>query len=198
MKFLVAIFLFAAGIGWAQSPGSLYAAGGRLADAARDVRASQIGDVVTIVVSESLSAVASGITNTSRKSAAQGNIKSLLGPANPRLANLLDTSSNQSLQGQGQTSRNMTLSTTISARVIDVKPNGDLVIQATKDIAVNSEKQAINVSGLVRAADLNSANAVPSNLVADLQIRVNGKGVVGDAIKRPFFLYRLLLGLLPF
>jgi len=182
----------------AQSPGSLYVAGGRLSDAARDLRASEVGDVVTIVVSESLSAVASGTTNTSRKSAAQANIKSLLGPANPRLANLLDTSSNQSLQGQGQTSRNMTLSTTISARVVEVRPNGDLIVEATKDIAVNSEKQSITVRGVVRAADLNSANAVPSNRVADLQVKVNGKGVVGDAVKRPFFLYRLLLGLLPF
>ncbi len=182
----------------AQSAGSLYVASGRLADAARDLRASQVDDIVTIVVSESLSAVASGATNTSRKSAANANIKSLLGPANPRLANLLDTASSQSLQGQGQTSRNMTLSTTISARVVEVKSNGDLIIEATKDIAVNSEKQNIVVRGIVRQADLNSTNAVPSNRVANLQIKVNGKGVVGDAIKRPFFLYRLLLGLLPF
>ena len=182
----------------AQSAGSLYVSSGRLADAARDLRASQVDDLVTVVVSESLSAVASGATNTSRKSAANANIKSLLGPANPRLSNLLDTTSAQTLQGQGQTTRNMTLSTTISARVVEVKPNGDLVIEATKDIAVNSEKQAIVVRGIVRTADLNSSNAVPSNRVANLQIKVNGKGVVGDAVKRPFFLYRLLLGLLPF
>ncbi len=182
----------------AQSPGSLYVAAGQLADSARDLRASQVGDVVTIIVSESLAAVASGTTNTSRKSAATANIKSLLGPANPRLANLLDTASNQSLQGQGQTSRNMTLSTTISARVVEVKPNGDLVVEATRDIGVNSEKQSIVLHGIVRTADLTTANAVPSNRVADLQVKVNGKGVVGDAVKRPFFLYRLLLGLLPF
>jgi len=182
----------------AQSAGSLYVASGRLADAARDLRASQVDDIVTIVVSESLSAVASGATNTSRKSAANANIKSLLGPANPSLSNLLDITSAQSLQGQGQTSRNMTLATTISARVVEVKPNGDLVIEASKDIAVNSEKQAIVVRGIVRTADLNAANAVPSNRVANLQIKVNGKGVIGDAVKRPFFLYRLLLGLLPF
>jgi hypothetical protein len=103
----------------AQSPGSLYVAGSRLSDAARDLRASQVGDVVTIVVSENLSAVASGVTNTSRKTSATSNINSLFGPANPRLKNLLDVAGNQSLQGQGQTSRNMTLSTTISARVVD-------------------------------------------------------------------------------
>jgi len=182
----------------AQSPGSLYVAGGRLSDPARDLRASQIGDVVTIVVSESLSAVASGVTNTSRKSAASSNIKSLLGPTNPRLANLLDTTSSQTLQGQGQTSRNMTLSTTVSARVIEVRPNGDLVVEAAKNIAVNSEKQSIVVRGIVRPADLNVANAVPSSRVGNLEVKVNGKGVIGDAVKRPFFLYRLLLGLLPF
>jgi flagellar L-ring protein precursor FlgH len=182
----------------AQSPGSLYVSGGRLADVARDLRASQVDDIITIVVSESLSAVASGVTNTSRKSSAQSNIKSLLGPTNPRLANLLDISGAQSLQGQGQTSRNMTLATTISARVTEVRPNGDLVIEGTKDIAVNSEKQSITVHGLVRTADLNLNNAVSSNNVANLQVKVNGKGVIGDAVKRPFFLYRLLLGLLPF
>ena len=192
------LFLFIPMLACAQSAGSLYADAGRLADVARDLRASQAGDIVTIVVSESLAAVASGTTNTSRKSAAQANIKSLLGPANPRLANLLDTSANQTLQGQGQTSRNMTLSTTISARVIEARPNGDLVVEATKDIAVNSEKQSITVRGIIRSADLNSSNAVPSNRVADLQVKVNGKGVIGDAVKRPFFLYRLLLGLLPF
>ena len=182
----------------AQSSGSLYVTGGRLSDAARDLRASQVDDIVTIVVSESVSAVASGVTNTSRKSAATSNINALLGVANPRLKNLLDVAGAQSLQGQGQTSRAMTLSTTISARVIEVKPNGDLVVEGTKDIAVNSEKQAITVRGLVRTADLTSTNAVPSNRVANLQVKVAGKGVVGDAIKRPFFLYRLLLGLLPF
>jgi flagellar L-ring protein precursor FlgH len=194
----VSLILLTSLLACAQSPGSLYVAGGRLADAARDLRAAQIDDIVTIVVSESLSAVASGVTNTSRKSAATSNLNSLFGPANPRLKNLLDVAGNQSLQGQGQTSRNMTLSTTISARVVEVKPNGDMVVEGTKDIAVNSEKQSIVVRGTVRAVDLNSANAVASNNVANMQIKVNGKGVVGDAVRRPFFLYRLLLGLLPF
>lgn len=182
----------------AQSPGSLYVAGSRLSDAARDLRASQVGDVVTIVVAENLSAVASGVTNSSRKSAATSNINSLLGPTNPRLKNLLDVAGNQSLQGQGQTSRNMTLSTTIAASVVEVRPNGDLVVEATKNIAVNSEKQSIVIRGVVRTVDLNFANAVASNHVGSLEIKVNGKGVVGDAVRRPNFLYRFLLGLLPF
>lgn len=188
---------------WAQtgaSPGSLYSPLGRLADSARDLRAGQVDDLVTIVVAENASAVASGVTNTQRKSSAQNKITSLAGPvsATGRIGNLLNLTNDQQLQGQGQTTRNMTLSTTISARVIDVTANGTLVVEGTKDIAVNSEKQTITVHGFVRPADLTPANTVSSNQVANLQIRVNGKGVVGDAIKRPFFLYRILLGLLPF
>ncbi len=92
----------------------------------------------------------------------------------------------------------MTLTTVISARVVDVTANGTLVVEGTKDIAVNSEKQSITVRGLVRPNDLTTANTIASTQVANLQIKVNGKGVVGDAIRRPNFLYRLILGLLPF
>jgi flagellar L-ring protein precursor FlgH len=188
---------------WAQpaaSPGSLYTPGGRLADSTRDLRAGEVNDIVTIIVSDSASAVSTGTTNTSRKSSASNSIKSLAGPraATGPLANLLSLNNDQQLQGQGQTTRDMTLTTTISARVTSVMPNGTLVVEGTKNIAVNSEKQAIFLHGLIRPADLTPANTVRSDQVADLQIRVNGKGVVGDAIKRPFFLYRLLLGLLPF
>ena len=63
--------------GFGASPGSLYAPSGRLADATRDLRANQTGDVITIVVNESASAVASGGTNTSRKSTATSQIAAL-------------------------------------------------------------------------------------------------------------------------
>jgi flagellar L-ring protein precursor FlgH len=182
------------------SPGSLYLPGGRLADATRDLRASRVDDIVTIVVSESLSAVASGVTNSSRKSSATSNITALAGTVSvpARIANPLGVNGDQELAGSGQTSRAMTLTTIISARVVDVTANGTLVVEGTKDIAVNSEKQSITVRGLVRPTDLTTSNTIASTQVANLQIKVNGKGVVGDAIRRPNFLYRLILGLLPF
>jgi flagellar L-ring protein FlgH len=184
----------------AQSPGSLYTPNGRLADTVRDVRAGQVDDVVTIEVSDSLSAVSSGATASARKSSAQSNITALAGKlsAVSRLANPLGVTGAQQLQGTGQTSRNTTLSTTISARVVEVKENGNLVIEATKDITVNSERQTITVRGMVRPADLSAANVVSSHQVANLEIKVNGKGVVGDAVRRPNAIYRFILGLLPF
>ena len=90
------------------------------------------------------------------------------------------------------------MTTTLTARVTRVLPNGGLVVEATKDIQINSEKQTITVRGVVRPADIDPTNSILSNRLADLEVRVNGKGVVADAIRRPFILYRILLGLLPF
>jgi flagellar L-ring protein precursor FlgH len=90
------------------------------------------------------------------------------------------------------------VSTTLAARVTHVLPNGLLVVEGAKEIQVNSERQLITVRGVVRPADLSPGNVVRSDRLAQLEVHINGKGVVGDAIRRPFFLYRLLLGLLPF
>jgi len=73
-----------------------------------------------------------------------------------------------------------------------------MVVEASKDVEINTERQTITVRGVVRPTDLLSDNTVRSDRLAQLEVRVNGKGVVGDAIKRPNILYRLLLGLLPF
>jgi flagellar L-ring protein FlgH len=182
----------------AQSAGSLYVAGGRLIDFARDSSASQVGDLITVLVNDSASALASGATNSSRKTSASANITSLYGTTTAKLSNLLGTAGDQELAGTGQTSRNMTISTTISARVVQVTPNGSLLVEGVKNIGVNSEKQTITLQGLIRPVDLTTGNTISSNQIANLTIQVNGKGVVGDAVRRPHFLYRLLLGLLPF
>lgn len=182
------------------SPGSLYNSGGRLADGFRDLRASHTYDLVTILVSDKASAVSTGGTNTSRKSNVKASVTSLFGPksATSALSNLATATNNQQLQGQGTTSRESTLTTTVTAEVTDVLPNGNLVIQGQKEIAVNAEKQVITVRGIIRPDDLSPTNSIPSDRVARMEILVNGKGVVNDAVKRPFILYRILLGLLPF
>jgi flagellar L-ring protein precursor FlgH len=182
------------------TPGSIWVTGSRMADAARDVRASQVDDVLTIVVAEQASAVSTGTTKTQRQSSTASSVTALAGlpKATSALANLANTSGNTQLNGQGTTSRTTTISTTLTARVTHVLPNGGLVVEASKDIQINSEKQTITVRGVVRPSDIDFTNSVQSTRVAQLELRVNGKGVVGDAIKRPFFLYRLILGLLPF
>jgi flagellar L-ring protein precursor FlgH len=182
------------------TPGSLWSPSSRLSDLGRDLRASQVDDLVTILVTERASAVSSGATKTSRQSAANASVSALGGvtKATGPLTNLAGLSGNSTLDGQGTTSRETLLSTTLSARITHVLPNGYLVIEGAKDVQVNSERQIVTVRGVVRPFDVNSGNTVQSDRIAQLEVKINGKGVVGDAIRRPFFLYRILLGILPF
>jgi flagellar L-ring protein precursor FlgH len=188
------------GLAWGQTPGSIFQSSGALANPARDVRAGAVGDIVTIVVADQATASAAGGTNTARQSSGNAQITSLAGTlaaGNP-LGNLIDFSNERKLQGQGQTTRATTLTTTLSARVVAVTLNGLLVVEGAKDTLVNSERQRVVLRGLIRPYDLTPANTIRSDQVADLTLEVNGKGVVEDAIKRPFLLYRLLTGFLPF
>jgi flagellar L-ring protein precursor FlgH len=180
--------------------GSVWFPAARLSNLSSDQRARNVDDVVTIVVQESASAVSTGQSKTSRASSASSAVTSLAGPkaAKGALSNLLNTNSNQALDGEGTTSRNTSLATTISARVTHVLVNGNLVVEGTKHLNVNSENQTISVRGVIRPIDLDTTNTVLSARLANMEIQVDGKGIVNDAIRRPNFLYRLILGLLPF
>jgi len=184
----------------AASPGSLYSSEAIWSNLAIDDRARSIDDIVTIVVNEQASAVSTGQTKTSRNSSANASVTSLAGtlPAAGKLANLAKATSATTLDGEGTTSRTTTLTTTITARVTDVLPNGYLVIEGHRTVLVNSENQVVTVRGVVRPSDLTNANTVQSGSIAQMELRINGRGVVNDAIHRPNFIYRLLLGLLPF
>jgi flagellar L-ring protein precursor FlgH len=182
------------------SQGSLYSANSYLAETARDPRAATIGDLVTIRVSEQASALASGSTQASRDNERDYSIASLLGQpaALGALTNLLGSSGSRSLQGQGSTSRSTNVTATITVRVTHVMPNGNLIIEGAKDIAINSEHQQVWLRGAVRQADLQPDNSVTSDRVAMMDLRVNGKGVVNASIKRPNILARIIGHVLPF
>jgi flagellar L-ring protein FlgH len=152
------------------------------------------------VVNETFSAVATGDVKTQRQSSAQsaitaaGGITKATGP----LANLLNANSQTALAGTGETSRGAVLTANLSARVAHVLPNGYLVIEGTKRVQVSSENQVVTVRGVIRPVDLDTNNSILSNRIAEMEVLVNGKGVVNDSIHRPNFLYRLILGILPF
>lgn len=182
------------------SPGSTYSKTGSLAELGADFRARHTGDLLTIVVLDQASAVSTGDTTTKRQSSATAAITALAGveKATGPMANLANLSGSQQLASTGTTDRITTLTMTVSVRVLMVLPNGDLIVEGNKVIAINSEKQTVRLRGIVRQTDLGPTNSVSSNQVAELEINVNGRGVINDAIRRPNILYRLLLGILPF
>lgn len=187
--------------GAAQSaPGSSFSENGRYSDLASDLRARRVGDIITIVVADRLNATSEGSSASARKSSANASVTSLLGKPSVvgALPNLVSADSASKLDGTGSTNRSNVLTTTLSGRVVEVLPNGDLVIQATKEVGVNSEKHQLAVRGIVRWNDISANNQVRSDRIAMMSIQLNGKGLVSDSIRRPNIVYRILLGLLPF
>jgi flagellar L-ring protein precursor FlgH len=182
------------------SPGSLWTPSSRLTNLGSDPRALQVNDLVTILVQEQASAVVNGATQTSRKSSAAAAVNALGGikPTTSALANLANMNGDTELNGSGAVTRTSALSTTLSARVTHVLPNGYMVLEGSKDVEVNSERQQVTVRGIIRPVDLSPGNVVTSDQLAQLEIKVDGKGVINDATHRPNILYRLLLGVLPF
>jgi flagellar L-ring protein precursor FlgH len=151
-------------------PGALWSPAARLNDLARDLRASQVNDVVTVLVTETINAAASGASTTERASSANASITSLAGPkaATGALANLLNQSGDQKINGTGTTTRAATLTAVLTARVVKVLPGGLLFIEGAKDLQVNSEQQAITVRGIIRTADITTNNTVGSTQIADM------------------------------
>lgn len=180
------------------SSGSLYSATAPLANNSRDLRAAQVGDIVTIVVDDRATALSKGIVNSTRKSKAQYGINAAYGVTKAPLANLAGATGDRELQGQAETSRENNLTTTLAARVTHVLPGGNLVLQGSKSVTVNSETQKVRVRGIARQVDVTPANTLRSERLSDLEIQIAGRGIVGDTVKRPFILYRVLMGLLPF
>jgi flagellar L-ring protein precursor FlgH len=182
------------------SPGSLFLARSYLAEPARDPKAATVGDLITIQVVEQASALSSGTVSSSRSSSNNHSVSSFFGGLNPAgaLANLASSSGDRALDGQGSTGRTTSVTTRITGHVTHVMPNGNMIIEGVREIVVNSERQEIWLRGAVRPVDLRPDNSIASDRIAMMELRVNGKGIVNDAIKRPNFLMRLIKGILPF
>ncbi len=89
-----------------------------------------------------------------------------------------------SFEGEGSTNRNNTVVAQIAARVIEVRPNGNLVLEGKRYIHVNNETTILTVTGVVSNEDISADRTVSSRLIADLRLRVDGKGIASNVQKR--------------
>jgi flagellar L-ring protein precursor FlgH len=182
------------------TPGSIWSPNGQLVRLGTDVKAFRLHDVVSVVVSESLAASTDGQVKNSRASSANSSITSLFGAlkASNSLQNLVGQSSSSGLTAQGQSTTNSSLATTFGAEVVDVLPNGMLVVQATRQLTFSQQTQLIKLRGLVRPEDVSAQNQVMSAAMTDLELEVTGKGIVNDSTYRQNPLVRLLQRLIVF
>lgn len=187
-------------LGAPASLGSTWSDTGRLARLSSDVRAFQAHDLIAVVVSESLAAETDGTVKGSRASAANSQLTALLGAFSPSsaAANLLSQSSSNSLNATAQSVNNSTLTTTLGGEVVEVLPNGVLVIEAARQVTFSQETQTIILRGLVRPEDVSAQNQVLSTAISDMELEVRGRGIIDDYTHRPNFIVRALESLLVF
>jgi flagellar L-ring protein precursor FlgH len=179
----------------------------------QDLRAHKIGDLVTINIVETSKASKKADTQTGRESSIDAGIDNVLGwenhikhltsLGNNKVRNSFDNnpmfkgSITNSFNGTGSTTRDESMTASITARVMDVKPNGNLFIQGTRQIRVNNETQFITISGLIRPVDISPDNTVLSSYIGDAKIEYIGRGPVSDK-QRPGWLARAVDFVWPF
>ena len=163
-----------------------------------DVKARNVGDIVTINIVESASASKNATTKTSRNSDIEASWSGVLAKMSGDWVGAAQKAAYaNSFNGQGETTRKSSLNAYITVQVIQVLPNGNLAIQGSREVQVNNENQFINIQGVIRPEDISSANIVLSTFVADAKIELTGQGVVSDK-QRVGWLTRILDWVWPF
>jgi flagellar L-ring protein precursor FlgH len=180
--------------------GSLWIPSGRLSNLASDYKAHWPGDLIVVQLVDTFSAATSGENNTSRQFSTQSGVTGLLGKigASNALQNMFNANSTTSLAGKGASTMSSSLQLSLSGRVVDVLPNGVLVIEAVRDFTVGNDRQTVTLHGLVRPGDVTSSNTVLSTQVTSVELAIKGKGAVADATAKPNAIVRLLLKVLSF
>jgi flagellar L-ring protein FlgH len=154
-----------------------------------DRTARAIGDIITVEIVENSSASASAVTNTKAEYGAELGAS---GSGGLDFIPLLSGtgSSKSEHKGNGRTSRSGSLSATLTAKVVEVYPNGNMKIEGEKSVIINGEKQLTILTGIVRPEDITPRNTVSSDLIADAEITFKGKGVLANS-ERPGFFARI-------
>ena len=179
-----------------------------------DRKARRLNDLVTINIIESLSGSGTADTSTSRNSSGDYQLTNLFGMETDfgiqNLAFLnkafgdssefdpsVQGSAKSDFKGKGDTNREGELIATITAKVVEVMPNGNLVLEARKELTINEERQILVLRGMVRPDDIAMNNMVMSNKIADAEVFYVGDGVIQDK-QKPGWLVRGLDKVWPF
>lgn len=163
-----------------------------------DVKAYRKGDIVYIIVYESIDAVQKLATQTGQQHQIANAINSFFGIHPKTLQNLgVDWQYKSSSKYSGSTQQSGVLSTRLAAYVKKVYPNGNLLIEASRYIYLNEAGHKIILRGIVRPEDIGPDNSIPSSRIANLEIIYDGKGYMVDA-SSPGWFTRFLAKIWPF
>ena len=167
----------------APTDGAIYRAG-RGIELFADLKARHIGDLVTIRLQESTNATKNAVTKTSKTTSLVNTGPTVFGRTPtvggvPILNAALD--GKNSFDGEGSSAQSNSLAGSITVTVVDVQPNGNLVVQGEKSLKLNQGDEYVRIAGVVRPADIATDNTVTSDKIADARISYSGKGALSSA-----------------
>ncbi len=185
--FIVLILLACSTSAWAQftqAPPSLFS----------DVKAREIDDAVTILIVEDTEATNSAGTSLDRKDVVGLDGAFSAGTASKALGNVstsFDFGTNSDFKSNAQNTRNESFKTKLSARVLDVEANGNLIIRGQRSMTINGEEQTVTIEGTVRPVDILPNNSVYSYHVMDMRLIIEGTGNITE-IQEPGLLTKFI------
>ena len=168
-----------AGSLWRSGPKSLFG----------DRRARSVGDILTVVIEIEDEAEISNVTTRARSGSDQVNVTAAYGL--PKIADTILSGSNtlnpgvsaegaQDSSGSGQISREEEITLRLAATVMNVLPNGHLVIRGSQEVRVNFELRDLQIAGIVRPEDISRQNVITYDKIADARIAYGGRGQITD------------------
>lgn len=150
-----------------------------------DNKAFRVGDVLSVTLSESTNASKSAATNTAKENEVELGASAIFGSTGPTIdGNLVLNNSlkgERDFSGSGDSAQSNSLKGEIAVTVVDILPNGNLVVRGEKIIGLNQGSEFIRISGLVRPQDVSSENVVVSRKIANSRIYYGGGGVIAES-----------------
>ena len=181
--------------------GSVWRDGAPLEMLYTDQKARAVGDLVTVNIVEVASASKEATTQTGRSSSISASVDAFFGlekfvPPGANPAKVAGSLANN-FDGSGKTVRSGKVTATVTAVVTQILPNGNLVIEGSREITVNNEQELIVLSGVVRPKDISPGNMVLSTALGNGQIAYYGSGIIAEK-QRPGWLGRVVDAVWPF
>jgi flagellar L-ring protein precursor FlgH len=159
-----------------------------------DKKAHRVGDIVTVIIQENNGATRNNNTTTARQSSIDASVSSFLYPAGATglltkggQLPAMNMAAKNSFNGGGSIANQETITAQLAVKVIDVLPNGNLVVEGHRQTAFSGEKQDAILRGTVRADDVSATNTVYSFNIADASIQFISHGSVTDSQNKGWF-----------
>ena len=172
----------------------------------KDLRASQVGDILTVTVSITDTVDLDNKIERTRTNSEGATLPNFLGyeqalnaifPETVTPATLVNGTSNSSILGDGKIDRTDKVNTKVAAIVVQVLPNGNLVIEGRQETRVNAEVRELAITGIVRPQDITTSNTINYEQVAEARLAYGGRGILTD-VQRPRYGQEIYDILFPF